>query len=134
MNPSGPEEYSQEDVDKRIKVGPHVVVIQPDGDTAHVPVSIEIHDAEPSPDLQEWDHIAEASLNLPTGQLQVHECTGGPVDDFQVDKGWYRVRSFHGGLDSVHDGKSDAADFYRVALWPSPPDEVRIIKRYSEPA
>ena len=48
-----------------------------------VPVVIETHDAEPSITEEEWDHIAEASLHLPTA-LQVDKCTGGVVTDFKV--------------------------------------------------
>ena len=58
-----------------------------------VAVEVEIHDAEPEYNLDEWDHIAEASLHLPTGYLEVHECTGGPVAEFEIAPGWYRVRS-----------------------------------------
>ena len=91
MNPSAPEDYIEADLQRRIKTGQHVVVIQPERNMT-VPVQIEIHDANPSFVRDEWDHIAEASLHLPTGQLQVHECTGSPVADFTVSPGWYRVR------------------------------------------
>ena len=130
MNPLAPEEYSRNDVDNRMKVGPHVVVIQPDRDLT-VPVEIEIHDSEPPYEARQWDHIAEASLHLPTGQLEVHQCTGGVVADFSVAKGWYRVRSFHGGLDSVYDANVEDADFYRVVLWPSAPAELLVVKQYA---
>src|SRR5713226_7230946 len=80
MTPLAPEQYSEEDVQRRIKTGPYVVVVQPERDM-NVSLEIEIHDSEPAYDPAAWDHIAEASLHLPTGQLQVHECTGGPVAD-----------------------------------------------------
>jgi hypothetical protein len=60
-----------------------------------------LHDTEPAYNTDEWDHVAEGSLHLPTGQLQVHECTGGVVADLCVEPGSYRVRSFHGGFDSI---------------------------------
>ncbi len=115
MNPVAPEEYSKEDVARRIKVGPHVVVIQPERSMT-VPVEVEIHDCEPKVNLEEWDHVAEASLHLPSGNLQIHECTGGPVADVSVTPGWYRVRSMHGGLDTIAD-MVDGDDYYRVAIW-----------------
>ena len=87
MGPEAPEEYDDEDVQRRIKTGPHVVVVQPERNTT-VAVEVEVHDAEPEYDAQRWDHIAEASLHLPTGRLQVHECTGGLVADFLVEPGW----------------------------------------------
>jgi hypothetical protein len=96
-----------------------------------VPVEIEIYDSEPPFNADGWDHIAEASLHVPTGQLQVHECTGGPVADFQVEKSWYRVRSFHGGFGTIASIGTDGADFYRVVLWPAPPADVKVVKQYS---
>lgn len=128
MNPLAPEDYTKEDTERRIKTGPHVVVVQPESDGT-VPVEIEIRDAEPPYEAEKWDHIAEASLHLPTGQLQVHECTGGPVAEFQVAKGWYRARSFHAGLNSVYDG-SESGDCYRVVLWPAAEGGVVVFKQY----
>src|SRR5262245_41726300 len=96
---SAPENYTDEDVQRRIKTGPHVVVIHPERNM-NVPVVLEIHDTDPGFQPDDWDHVAEASLHRPTGQLQVHECTGGPVAEFDVSPGWYRVRSHHGGFDT----------------------------------
>src|SRR2546426_461989 len=97
MKPGAPVDYTDEDVKRRIKTGPHVLVIQPERNMS-VAVEVEVHDSEPAYNINDWDHIAEASLHLPTGQLQAHECTGGPVANFRVEPGWYRVRSFHGGF------------------------------------
>ena len=116
MTNQAPDDYSEEDVRRRIKTGANVVVVQPE-ENRRVPLEIEIHDAEPPYDAGAWDHIAEASLDLPTGKLQVHECTGRAVADFQVEKGWYRVRSFHGGFGTIGPDGDASADFYRVVLW-----------------
>ncbi|MHB1559715.1 MAG: hypothetical protein ACYC61_19885 [Isosphaeraceae bacterium] len=129
MTTTAPEDYTDEDVSRRIKTGPHVVVIQPDRSTT-VPVEVEIHDADPGFDLAAWDHIAEASLHLPTGRLQVHECTGGPVAEFVVEPGWYRVRSLHGGLAPIDESVLEGRDHYRVVLWPAPPDDPRVLKQW----
>jgi hypothetical protein len=127
MTNQAPEDYTEEDGRRRIKTGPHVVVIQPERNTT-VPVEVEVHDADLGLDPAGWDHIAEASLHLPTGQLQVHECTGGPVAELAVAPGWYRVRSFHGGLSTVE--RLEGGDHYRVVLWPAPPQEVRVVKQW----
>lgn len=133
MKPQAPDDYSDEDVQRRIKTGPHVVVIQPARNTT-VPVEIEIHDSEPPYNLGDWDHIAEASLHLPTGQLQVHECTGGPVADFAVDPKWYRVRSFHGGLATIDATGLEGNDHYLIVLWPKPRRALRVIKQWVSPS
>jgi hypothetical protein len=128
MTSTAPEDYTDEDVSRRIKTGPYVVVIQPERDMA-VPVEIEIYDAEPEYNPDEWEHIAEASLHLPTGHLQVHECTGGPAADFEVTPGWYRVRSMHGGLNTIDESRLEGDDYYKVALWPAAPTEVTVVKQ-----
>src|SRR5262245_45040319 len=96
QSPEPPTDYVDADMERRIKTGPYVVVICPERNFT-IPVEIETHDTEPAYDAEVWDHIVEASLELPSGQLQVHECTGGPVADWTVQPGWYRVRSFHRG-------------------------------------
>jgi hypothetical protein len=128
MTNQAPEDYSKEDVARRIKTGPYVVVVQPERNM-NVPVEIEIHDSEPPYDPAAWDHIAEASLEVATGHLQAHESTGGPVADFKIEKGWYRVRSFHGGFLTIAAVGTDGADFYRVVLWPAAPKDVAVIKQ-----
>jgi hypothetical protein len=127
MTDQAPEHYTKEDVRRRIKTGPHVVVILPKRNTT-VSVEVEVHDADPGFDPAAWDHIAEASLYLPTGQLQVHECMGGPVAEFAVEPGWYRVRSLSGGFATV--SGLDGNDHYRAVLWPAPAGEVRIVKQW----
>jgi hypothetical protein len=129
MDPEAPEDYSDEDTRIRIKTGPHVLVIQPERDMT-VTVEVEIHDTEPPCDTDRWDHIAEASLHLPTGQLQVQECTGGAVADFNVGPGWYRVRSHHGGFDTIDESGLEGNDHYLAVLWPAQPAELRVIKQW----
>ena len=102
---------------------------QPERSTI-VPVMLEIHDSEPELILEEWNHIAEASLHLPSGNLQIHECTGGPVADFKVLSGWHRVRSMHGGLDTISDGV-EGNDYYKLALWPAEPADVVVVKQWA---
>lgn len=123
-----PVDYTDEDVTRRVKTGDHVVVIQPERNYT-VPVVIEVHDTEPAVIETEWDHIAEASLHVPTGALQVHECTGGVVTDFEVPPGWYRVRSLHAKLATV-DG-IDGEDHYRILVWPAPEAPVAVIKQFN---
>lgn len=128
MNPEAPTDYTNADVRHRIKTGPHVFVIQPERNMT-VAVEVEIHDTEPIYNPNDWDHIAEASQHLPTGQLQVHECTGGPVADFIVEPGWYRVRSFHVGFDTIDETGLEGNDHYLAVLWPAPPAELHIVKQ-----
>ena len=70
-----PVDYTDEDVNRRIKTGDHVVVIQPERNFT-VPVAIEIHDTEPTFVESEWDHIAEAVF---TCRLARCRCMNVPV-------------------------------------------------------
>lgn len=132
MTAEAPTDYTDEDVRRRIKTGPHVVVIQPERNTT-VTVEVEVHDNDPGFDAAAWDHVAEASLNLPTGQLQVHECTGGPVAEFSVDPGWYRVRSLGCGFATINESGLEGSDHYRVVLWPAPASDLRVVKQWMPP-
>lgn len=130
MTAEAPTDYTDEDVRRRVKTGPHVVVIQTEQNTT-VPVAVEVHDRDPGFDPAGWDHVAEASLHLPTGRLQVHESTGGPVAEFAVDPGWYRVRSLGGGFATA--SGPDGSDHYHAVLWPAPPGDVRVLKQWEPP-
>lgn len=132
MKPVAPAEYTDEDVQRRIKKGQHVLVIQPERDT-DVAVEVEVHDTEPAFDAAGWDHIAEASLHLPTGQLEVHESTGGSVAELKIEPGWYRVRTFHGGFSTIDETGLEGNDHYLAVLWPAPPAELRVIKQWVPP-
>lgn len=63
-----PTDYNEEDIRRRIKAAPHVVMIQP-ARNVEVPVEVEFFAEAPSLDAASWDRIAEASLELPAPQL-----------------------------------------------------------------
>ena len=129
-DPAAPEDYTDEDCTRRIKTGPNVVAICPVRNM-RVPVEVEIHDVEPSYDAEKWDHIAECSLDIPTGVLEVHECTGGPVAEFTVSPGTYRVRAFFGKLVSLDESGMEGEDYYTVILWPGKKGNVTVLKQWT---
>src|SRR5689334_7192226 len=132
MNPEAPDDYVAEDIARRIKTGRNVVVIQPERNLT-VPVEVEIHDAEPEYNPDEWDHIVEASLYLPSGHLSIEECTSSGFTDFEVSPGWYRVRSFHGGFDTLDEWANRGGDYYKIVLWPAPPADIVVVKQWLGP-
>ena len=129
LDPRAPEDYSDEDVRRMVKVVPNVVVINPVRNM-EVPVELAVLDQDPGYDPDDWDHVVEAALTLPTGKLQVHECTGGAVLDAEVKPGAYRVRALFSGLDTLFDDGLDGRDLYRVVLWPGDPCEIRVVKQW----
>jgi hypothetical protein len=93
-----------------------------------VPLDLELRSAPlppPQPqDLAAWDHIVEASLDLPSGCLLVHGATDGLEDEDEgtiaVAPGLYRARVSYGSITTVSENRLDGEDHYRVALWPAP--------------
>jgi len=132
QSPTPPIDYTDLDIDRRIKAAPFVVVIQPERNM-EVRVTLEIRDAPPEDPLSEWDHVAEASLALPSGRMEIHECTGGSVDIVPIPPGTYRVRAYCGGFDTLSEDRMDGDDHYRIVLWPAAPADVRVIKQYPHP-
>ena len=90
-DPEAPTEYSDDDINNRIKTGRNVAVIQPVRNM-EVPVEIEIHESDPGSNPDDWDHVAECSLELPSGHLEIHECTGGPIAEFSIPQPAFRNR------------------------------------------
>jgi hypothetical protein len=120
MYPQAPEHYSKEDIVNRINCGPHMVAIVTVGNET-VSVRVELHDSEPDVKVEDWSHVVEVSISVPSGQLQVHECTGGAVADFAVAPGDYRLRSHL---------RMDAEEFHCIALWPAAMGGLQAIKRF----
>jgi hypothetical protein len=91
-----------------------------------LPVALELWDEEPPLDLDDWDHVVEASLDLASGHLGLHGVEGpAELEPLEVAPGTYRVRSSAVGLAGANE--LDGGDGYRVQLWTAPaaPPEVR---------
>jgi hypothetical protein len=127
--PDAPTDYVDDDAVRMVKVAPHIVVIQPVRNMV-VPVEVQLHARDPGYDPHAWDHVAECALDLPTGQLQVHECTGGPVLDLAVTPGTYRVRAAFAGLHTLSADGVDGDDRYTLVLWPGPAIDLTIVKQW----
>jgi hypothetical protein len=130
MSPSAPEDYTDDDVRRMVKVAPHVVVVQPVRSMT-VPVELEVHADDPGFEIAAWDHVAECALDLPTGQLQVDECTGSAVLDLRLSPGTYSVRVLFAGLDTLSDDGLDGEDRYRIDLWPGTPRDLAVVKQWT---
>ena len=132
-NPNSALDYDDADIERRIKAAPFLVVVQPERNMS-VPVELEVADHPPGGDYDDWDHVAEASLELPSGKLEIHECTGGSIDILSVPPGTYRVRAYFGGLDTLSEDRLDGDDHYRILLWPAPSADIAVLKQYVEPS
>ncbi|HAG83329.1 MAG TPA: hypothetical protein DCL61_19840 [Cyanobacteria bacterium UBA12227] len=98
-----------------------------------VPVVVEVNEAEPLENYQEWDQVTDCSINILSGQLII----GGATEDLtsaariKVKPGTYRVRIFYGSLDSVSANGLDGEDHYKIVLWSAPLSRVVIVKQWN---
>lgn len=128
-SPEAPIDYTDADIARRIRTAPHVVVIQPDRNMT-VPVTLEVLGAPPPLALSSWDHVAEASLDLPSGVLELHECTGGSLDRIALAPGTYRVRAHFGKLAELSEDGLEGNDHYAIAVWPAPSAPIAVLKEF----
>jgi hypothetical protein len=99
-----------------------------------VPLDVEIRAGPPGPeDFAGWDHVVEASLDLPSGCLVVRGPTDGPDEEHRIGlaRGLYRARVYYGGVYTVSADELDGEDHYRVALWLEAGPAVRPIVLHS---
>lgn len=129
VEPDAPTDYTDEDVKRRIKASPHVVVIQPVRNM-DVPVELEVFEQMPPLELASWDHVAEASLELLSGTLEIHECTRVSIDQIQLPPGSYRIRALYGNLADLSEDGVDGNDHYRLEIWPAPSAPVEVLKQF----
>lgn len=116
--PDAPTDWTDDDIQRRVKAIEHVVVICPLRNMA-VPVVLELHDSEPVVNQSDYDHVVRCSLELPTGELQVYECTGGEVLRQSVAPGRYAVLALFSGLSTIDEMGLEGDDTYRLLLWPT---------------
>jgi hypothetical protein len=130
MNLQAPEDWTDQDVMNRAKVAEHVFVVCPLRNMT-VPVRVSLFSAKPELEFARYDHAVQASLAVPTGQLQVHECTGGEVLAWKVKPGTYRALALFSGLGSISSDGLEGQDTYHVALWPGSSMPLEVLKQWS---
>lgn len=101
-----------------------------------VEVEILVQDDPPGDDdFAAWDHVAEGSIDVPSGTLVVAGCT----EDFEtaarvdVGVGRYRARVYCGGFDTVDEYGYSGKDHYRILLYRAAPAPPRVLKRFDDP-
>jgi len=129
VNPPAPEDWSDQDVENRAKVSENVIVVCPIRNMT-VPVKVALLAAEPELELGVPDHVVECGISIPTGHFQVHECTGGPVVDWNIAPGNYQVRVIYSGLGKISDDGLEGEDEYEVQLWPGALRPITVVKQW----
>ena len=97
-----------------------------------VPVELRVEAEEPATALDDYDHVAEASIDIPSGRLVIAGNSDYWADAPRIDlaPGSYRVRVLYRGLATVSDDGLAGDDSYALVLWPGQPAPVRVLKRY----
>jgi hypothetical protein len=97
-----------------------------------VDVEVRIEESEPIVDVAAFDHVAEASVDIPSGSLVVMSCTGHLPDAprIKVSPGVYRVLSLACGTNTIKTEWEPAKDKYIVYFWPGNHRAPRLIKHW----
>ena len=97
-----------------------------------VKVEIELCEAEPSIDLEEWDHASIGYFEIISGECAVLGCTDylPEAKTITLMPGIYSALSLAKGLDTITNEWEPAEDLYKVILWPSDKKEFKGLKSY----
>ena len=86
--------------------------------------------ARPKTVLSRWDHVVECALEVPSGYLELSECTGGAIALFTMPPGTYQLQVLFRNLDTIKEDGFEGDDCYRVILWPGSYIELRVLKQW----
>jgi len=102
-----------------------------------VPIEVIIQNNKPDNEsFAEWDHVAEASIEIPSGNLYLVE----PMTDYNKNKlicvipGWYRARIHWAGISNVQDKKKLGEEYYKIIFWPEEYKPIQVLKGHRRDA
>ncbi|GAB2505950.1 hypothetical protein [Nocardiopsis aegyptia] len=105
--------------------------------TGYVPITVELHGAEPPLDAEAWEDVVEVSFRPVSAENALVEWDGDS-HPLSLSHTPYRVRYHCRGMDEAHDATratgDPVVDEYLVRLWPGPVAADRVVKETSEAA
>jgi hypothetical protein len=124
VEPKIPEEVTEQDMLRRLRTAPHIVVFHTES-AMHVPVEVAFV-PEPTEAEGAWEHQAEFSLSIPSGTAALCGCTDFVLEcpRISVAPGSYIGRAYFAG-------STGSEERYCLMLWPAaaqqfiPPDLSR---------
>ncbi len=108
----------EEEVKRGLAVAPGIIVVRTE-DVGAASVTLQIRNAVPDDDINLWDYVAEASIEVPSGHLVVDGFPYSDLDvppDIPVSPKAYRVRFYHNYIAHTEERQEDR---YRVVIWPA---------------
>lgn len=133
---ASPDFWSEEAFARRLAISPPSLLGIATNREFDLPVIVKVHKMPPEDrdDLGTWDHIVEASLEVPSGRAAIDGCLSyrpeasplcradDPVSPhISVWPGTYRVRICTAALGTEE-------DHYRITLWPAPYGEPSVLR------
>jgi hypothetical protein len=107
-----------------------VDVLTPSQYNWKAPMRVEVCDAPPTLDTDEWDHVVEVPLPVPSGTLCFAASGGGEPIEIEIPAGTYRARlSGRGYVAGV--GEIEGHESYRLQLWHAEETDPALIKYWS---
>lgn len=112
VEPNIPEEVTEQDMLRRLRTAPHIVVFHTESDS-HVSVEVAFV-SEPSEAKGAWEHKAEFNLSLPSGTAALCGCTDFVPEcpRITVAPGSYSGRAYFAGA-------TVGEEHYCLMLWPA---------------
>lgn len=104
-----------------------VVFLTPSQYNWRASMRVEVSDRQPASDADEWDHVVESPLPVPSGRLLFQAGGGGTPIETEIPPGTYRARlSGRGFVAGV--GEIEGHESYRLQLWPADEAEPLLVK------
>lgn len=128
-----PEDWGEQLIEHKIATDPAEpsIIGLTTGRSAKLPITVEVLDHSPGDeDLDDWDRVVEASIELPSGTLVLNGPTAprNKAAEIYTAPGTYRIRHYTAGLDTITDDALQGDDHYRIRLWPEPYREHGTLK------
>lgn len=132
-HPELPDDYTDEILARRLMANRHAVVMHTVRNMT-VPVQVIGYDQRPAPDLARYQHVVEAGISCPSGQLVLAGLTdyAPSAARLAVPPGPLGIRVNMSGLDTLSDDGLDGDDRYFIQLWQgAEPEGVRVLQAWS---
>jgi len=102
-----------------------------------VPVRVIVQDRKPDDKyFVRWDHVAEASINVPSDNLYL-TVSVAPNDDSQkipIKTGIYRARIYWAGINYMQQLKELGEEYYKIIFWPEEYKPIQVLKGHHKDA